>query len=140
MILNGIDYDARRAALSDAGIDPYGEMVQFKTVLGAAYVYCRQHHGVHRTVASCAVHAIEQFPLRTTGDFEDAFTECRERGFRLYGEPRPCLGCGEEIALGSNGWGTTDEGDRICSAPAAGSRSNAHLPAANIPQDASSTV
>jgi hypothetical protein len=140
MILNGIDYTARSAALAAINVDPHGPMSQYQTALDTHYVFCRQHHGVHRTDASCTVHAIEQFPLTTTGDFEDAFTECRERGFRLYGEARPCAACGADISLGHNGWATVTDGDRACPNARPSMHGNAHQPVSSIPETATTTV
>lgn len=49
-----------------------------------AFVYCRQHVGPHST-GWCTVDVEDKFPLKATNR-EAARIECRNKGWRMYGE------------------------------------------------------
>lgn len=133
MLMNGIDYTARTAAMREAGIDPDGGLSEYARVLDAKYAYCNQHMGVHSTVSGCNVGLVEQFPLRAT-TYEEACAEVRERGFSLYLEATTCAGCGEAIILDngrSNGMVTVEGRDARCTKPK--NMYGAHHPVSSVP-------
>lgn len=139
MLMNGVDYDARIAALAAVGIDGDGPMSQFKDRLGADWVYCNQHLFVHRSDGSCTVGCVEQFPLKATGDIKNALAECRERGFRLTGEPCPCKECGEMIVQPNLQWVTVEGRSAVCPANKNSYRPG-HIPVENIPASAAASL
>lgn len=140
MLMNGIDYTARKAAMIEAGIDPDGTLSEYQRVLGATYAFCNQHGAIHSTDSGCTVGLMEQFPLKATTR-EDALAEARERGFALHLEATTCAGCGEAIILdngGSNGMVTVEGRASRCANPK--NMWGTHSPVPSVPASAAASL
>lgn len=139
MLMNGIDYTARKNAMLDAGIDPAGSLTEYARVLGAEFAYCNQHLNVHTTTSGCTVGLCEQFPLKAA-TMAEAAAECRQRGFRLHMEDSPCDGCGEMLAWdqSNSGWVTLDGRERKCAK--ARNMYGTHTPVSSVPRSESATL
>lgn len=114
-------HQANVAALTERGIDPYGDD---DTVLGE-FVYCHQHCRSHAT-GWCTVSLAEKTPLDATTP-EAALAEAREKGFWIYGDPRPCTNCGTPVDLNKR---ATDGSGNYCP-PAPGKKRSTRLHTAN---------
>lgn len=140
MLMNGIDYTARKAAMIEAGIDPEGGLSEYERVLGAKFAYCNQHGAIHQTNSGCTVGLVEQFPFKATSR-EDALAEARQRGFALHLEATTCAGCGEAIILdngGSNGMVTVEGRVPRCAKPK--NMWGTHSPVPSVPLTESASL
>ena len=140
MLMNGIDYTARKTAMVEAGIDPDGLLSEYERVLDAKYAYCNQHLAIHTTDSGCTVGLIEQFPFKAITR-EDALTEARERGFALHLEATTCAGCGEAIILdngGTNGMVTVEGRESRCTKPK--NMWGTHSPVPSVPPAESASL
>lgn len=139
MLMNGIDYTARKTAMIETGIDPEGRLTEYTRVLGTKFAYCNQHLNVHTTDSGCTVGLIEQFPLKAT-TMDEARDECRQRDFRLHMENCPCVGCGETLAWdqSNSGWVTLDGRERKCAK--ARNMYGTHTPVDSVPLSAAASL
>jgi hypothetical protein len=140
MLMNGIDYTARKDAMTAVGIDPDGLLSEYARVLDTKYVYCNQHLNLHSTESGCTVGLIEQFPLKAV-TLDEAREEVRARGFALYLEATTCSRCGEAIILdngGSNGMVTVEDRVARCAKPK--NMFGTHSPVPSVPLTESASL
>lgn len=100
------DRTRRRAELLSAGYDPTSTD---DTVFGARFVFCWAHHHPH-PAGACAVELADKTPLDAVRLLA-ATDEARDRGFWVYGDPRPCSDCGTTLRLQRSTWRAVDGPD-----------------------------
>lgn len=88
----GDAYYARLDACKERGIDPYGAD---DTVFGTGFVFCHQHLRPHST-GWCTVSNADKTPL-SGATLDEATAEVRAKGWRIYGDPVPCVHCGRMV-------------------------------------------